>query len=62
MIQDGFGNITIGPLFTQFMAYTTRFTGGVNVTVCCVALGAEAIHKPGSLQNSSAVQTQNVVA
>jgi hypothetical protein len=46
----------------RYLRLSVQETGGVNVTVCCVAFGAEAIHKPGSLQNSSAVQTQNVAA
>ncbi len=32
MVQDIAGNITVGGLFTEFLAYTPRFTGGVNVT------------------------------
>ena len=44
----------------QFVGLEVVETAGHNVTLCVVAYGDEAIHKPGSAQNDASVAGQQV--
>ena len=46
----------------RYLRLSVQETGGQNVNVCVLGFGAEAIHKPGNVNNGTAVSTQNVVS
>jgi hypothetical protein len=46
----------------RYLGLQVTETGVHNVTVCVVAFGDEANHKPGNANNDASVVTQNVVA
>jgi hypothetical protein len=46
----------------RYLRLNVQETGGQNVNVCALGLGAEAIHRPGNTSNGTAVSTQNVVS
>jgi|SRR5579884_2338332 len=46
----------------RYLGLKATETGSQNVNVCIVALGGEAVHKPGNANNDASVVTQNVAA
>ena len=46
----------------RYLGLKVTETGSQNVQVCVIALGGEAVNKPGSAQNVAAVANQNVVS
>jgi hypothetical protein len=49
-------------LTKRYLGLKVTESGSQNVTVAVVALGGEAVHKPGNANNDSSVSTQNVVS
>ena len=54
--------VRAGQMSKRYLGLKVTETGSQNVNVCLIALGGEAIEKPGNANNAASVNTQNVVS